>query len=206
MDEDEFELRLALSERLLQPAILRRPSDHPQPSPPSRAGLSTGTGRARRTGHRPIPRRSNPPAGRSAVCGGVPGIKPVGHRIRKVAFAHQVRPDRQAVVRSVVIFAAFAIVGAQREKDRHGTTDLPEIVALRQILPGRLVAGGMLVGHEEVAEIDVEIGLVGPDVGQSPAIHVRAGVLIQMRIRRQGEGEAAARRPRRVKGVFLDCG
>ena len=97
-------------------------------------------------------------------------------------------------------------MGAQREKDRSGTPDLSEIVALRQILPGRLVAAGVLVGHKEVAEVNVKIGFVGADVGQRLAIHIRAGMLIQVRIGRHGEGEGAARRARGVKRVFRAVG
>ena len=79
-------------------------------------------------------------------------------------------------------------------------------MALRQILSGGLIAAGVLVGHEEVAKVDVKIGFVGPDIGQRLEIHIRAGMLVQVRIRRQGEGEAATRRARSVESVFWAAG
>ena len=95
---------------------------------------------------------------------------------------------------------------AKSEEQRRGSANLSEIKPLRQILSRRLVARRVLVGHEEVAEINVKIRLVGADVGERLEINFRAGMLVQMRIRCHGEGETAARRTRGVKGKFRAVG
>ena len=77
---------------------------------------------------------------------------------------------------------------------------------MRQVLSRRLVARGVLVGHEQVAEINVKIRRVGTDVGECLQINFRAGVLVQMRVRRHGEGKAAARGTRGVEGKFRAVG
>ena len=88
---------------------------------------------------------------------------------------------------------------AQREKERNGRTDLSEIKPLRQILPRRFVARSVFVGHKQVAEINVKVRLVGADVGERLLIHCRAGVLIQMHVRRHGKSKTAASRTRGVE-------
>ena len=132
----------------------------------------------------------------------VPGIETVGNGVGEVSLSRQVRPNGKAVARAVVIFTALSIMCAQGEKDRRGRADLPEIVTLCQILFGSLVAATVLVGHEKVAEIDVEIRLVRPDIGQRLAINIGAGVFVEVRIGSQRKGEAAAGRSRGVKSVF----
>ena len=52
------------------------------------------------------------------------------------------------------------------EREKQWRTNLAEIKPLREILPRGLVARGVLVGHEQVAEINVEIRCVGADVGE----------------------------------------
>ena len=84
--------------------------------------------------------------------------------------------------------------------------DLAEVVALGEVLLGRFVARGVLVGHEEVAQVDVEIGLGGPDVGEGLEIDLRRGAFVQVGIGGEGEGEFAAGRAGGVEGEFRTVG
>ena len=80
---------------------------------------------------------------------------------------------------------------------------LAEVVPLREILSGGVVAVRVFLGHEGVAEIDVEIRLVGQRVGEGVLIDGGLGVFVEMRIRSDGEGERTARR---AGGVECELG
>ncbi len=84
--------------------------------------------------------------------------------------------------------------------------DQAEVVALCDVLPGGRLTAGVLLGHESVAEVDVKIGRIGQGVGQGLPINGWVGLLIQVRIGRDREGELATRRPRRVERVLAAAG
>ena len=60
----------------------------------------------------------------------------------------------------------------------------------------------MLFAHKRVAEVDVEIRLVGERVGEGFLVEVRVGVGVEVRVRRDREREGFARRLRGLKRKF----
>ena len=97
----------------------------------------------------------------------VAGVEAVGNGIREIPLPHHVRPDGQAVGVAAAPARAFAVVVAQHEEQRRGTAELAEVVPLGEILPGGVLAVVVLLGHERVAEVDVEIRARRP--GRWPA-------------------------------------
>ena len=148
-------------------------------SPPPRCAVRTRTGRARRTARRPIPRRSSPAAGRRSGPSSCCRVEAVGHGVGEIPLPHRVGPDGQAVRRAARYRAAFAVVVAQHEEQRRRVADQAEVVPLGEVLPGGRLAAGVLLGHEGVAEVDVEIGRIGQGVGQ--CVPVEAGSVCSSR-------------------------
>lgn len=140
---------------------------------------------------------NNFPAGRTAHGASRRRKKTYPARDSENIFCARHWTGREAVRRTVVVTARFAVVHAERQKQRRA--ELVQIIPLREILPPGLVARGVFVGHEEIAEINVKIRRVGADVCERLLINFRAGVFIQMHVRRHGEGERAARCARGMK-------
>ena len=46
---------------------------------------------------------------------------------------------------------------AKSEEQRSGASDPPEVVPLGEILPGGILAAVVLLGHEGITEVDVEV-------------------------------------------------
>ena len=72
-------------------------------------------------------------------------------------------------------------------------SNLIEIKALREILPRCFLTRGVFIGHEQVAEINVEIRRIGVNVGECLLINFSAGMFIEVHIGGHGESERAAR-------------
>jgi len=116
-----------------------------------------------------------------------------------MAFAHQVRPDGEGF--PIASAGAFAVVISQREEQGRGGAELAEIEALRKVLLGGGFARGVLLGHERVAQVDVEIRFVGKRVGERLLVNGGIGVPVQMGIRRDRESERAVRRARGMESA-----
>lgn len=77
--------------------------------------------------------------------------------------------------------------------------DPPEVVPLGGVLRPRVSVLLVLVGHERVADVDVEVGPALQGVRQAQLVHRGPGALIEVRIGLHGEHERVAALPLRVE-------
>ena len=132
---------------------------------------------------------------------GVAGVKRVRHRIGEIARALAPGPSGGTVGRTNVIARALAVVDTQGEQHRDAVADAAEVIPLRCVVPRRRIAIGVLVGHEQVAEVEVEIGAVGADIRQCALVNSGTGVLVEVRVGGEREGERGAGRAGGVEGA-----
>ena len=95
---------------------------------------------------------------------------------------------------------------AQHQEQRSRTAELAEVVPLRQVLPGGVLPIVVLLAHERVAQVDVEIGGVGQGIGQRPLIEFGADAIVEVRVGRDGEREGAIPRALRLEGGLRAVG
>jgi len=178
MDEHELELRITGFECALEPLVLLR-AERAQP-------VVIVAARARRE-----PERIEHDEQRVAVlpCVVIPSVR--RERLGKAAPAHRPRPRREVVRRAVEITPALTVVVADDEMHRHA-----EQVEVAPLVKKLLRGDGAvceLLGHEGVAEINVERRLVRRRTLQRALVELPVRALVEMRIGGDGENKLLLR-------------
>ena len=146
----------------------------------------------------------------AAGCAVVAAVEGIGRRVSKVGTPAGVGPGREVVEIGLAQIAHLTLVVAGDEEERQAGPQGGKVVALEGVpgLHGRQVGrprnhgrerGGVLLRHEGIAEVEVEVGCVEPDVLERDPIASDVRVLVEMGVGLNREDEGLAGRARSLK-------
>ncbi len=210
VQEDELVLRLALGQYVSEPLVLLF-AERPAPGARARLHLRVPE-RVERDEARvaPRPRVGGRALADDGLLGGVARVEVVGGRVQVESLPCALRPGGEVVALPLEEVAELAVVIAIDQEERDGVRRTPEVGALVEVpredrgLVGRRLDSGrerrrVLLAHERVAEIEVEVAGVGEDVVEGAVVEIEVRVLVQVRVGLQRETERRTRRPLRVE-------